>query len=172
MFCPNACGMCDLKVNRALRCDRKRLKIPTEPIYEPGDMNRIFKKLATAPEYQKYKPEVLHKDPYIIKFHNFVSDEEIDALRTQTKGKFERSTDQGEFDEFGKQEKVTSKGRTSSNAWCTHQCEDDLTVRGLSKRIEEAVEIPYGNFESFQVLDYGIGQVGNFLFKFTTHNFY
>jgi len=161
MFCPNACGMCDLKANRALRCDRKRLNVSESPIYAPGDMDAMFKKLAYDERYQKYKPKVLHKDPWIIKFHNFVSDEEIAAIKHQTDGSFERSTDQGAFDEFGKQEKVVSTGRTSQKAWCTHDCETDPTVQQLYKKIEEATGVPYGNFESFQVLDYGVGQQYN-----------
>jgi len=147
-----------LKVHRELRCDRKNWDVSDEPVYKPGDMNAMFEKLATSPEYQKYEPEVLHKDPYVLRFKNFISDEEIDALRRQTEGKFARSTDQGSFDEFGAQEKVISQGRTSSNAWCTHDCETDPIVRQLSRKIEDAVGIPYGNFESFQVLDYGPGQ--------------
>jgi prolyl 4-hydroxylase len=93
-----------------------------------------------------------------VRFNNFVSDEEIAALRRKTAGHFERSTDQGSFDEYGKQEKVVSKGRTSNNAWCTGECEEDPTVQRLYKKIEEATGVPYGNFESFQVLDYGPGQ--------------
>jgi hypothetical protein len=158
MFCPNACGLCDLKADPSKRCNRERLNISDTPVYAPGEMNKVFEKLATAPEYQKYKPEILHKDPYVIKFHNFVSDAEIDALYKQTDGQFERSTDQGKFDEFGQQEKVVSTGRTSQNAWCMDTCERDETVQQLYSKISEATEIPYANFEAFQVLDYGPGQ--------------
>jgi hypothetical protein len=80
MFCPNACGMCDLKVgmfactpmvlltqiyihqvDRAHRCDRQRLNISTSPIFAPGDMDAMFEKLAFGEAYKKYTPEVVHR---------------------------------------------------------------------------------------------------------------
>lgn len=158
MFCPNACQMCDLKLNRTMRCDRDRLNISSVPIYAPGDMDEMFEKLATHERYKKYKPEVLHKDPYIIKFHNFVGDDEIAALEKETAGQFKRSTDQGKFDKFGAQEKKVSATRTSENAWCQSKCKENPTVQKLYRKIEEATGVPYGNFENFQVLKYGVGQ--------------
>ena len=52
-----------------------------------------------------------------MRFNNFVSDEEIAALRRKTAGHFERSTDQGSFDEYGKQEKVVSKESARSDRY-------------------------------------------------------
>ena len=52
MFCPNACKMCDLKADPSLRCDRKRLNISDSPIFKPGDMDRMFKRLITAEKYK------------------------------------------------------------------------------------------------------------------------
>lgn len=37
--------------------------------------------------------------------------------------KFDRSTDQGNVNDFGEMERIVSKTRTSSNAWCTGICE-------------------------------------------------
>jgi hypothetical protein len=45
MFCPNACDMCELKIHPEVRCDRSRMGVPDKPVYEPGDMNRMFEKL-------------------------------------------------------------------------------------------------------------------------------
>jgi hypothetical protein len=56
---------------------------------------------------------------------------------------------------------VESRGRTSNNAWCTGGCEQDATVKGLYKKIEDAIDVPYANFESFQVLKYAVGQYYN-----------
>jgi hypothetical protein len=109
MFCPNACDLCELKIHPEVRCDRSRMGVPDKPVYEPGDMNRMFEKLITEERYQKYQPEVLHTDPYVVRFRNFVSDSEIEALHSTTSGHFERSTDQGATDEFGKQAKVESR---------------------------------------------------------------
>jgi hypothetical protein len=158
MNCPNACKMCEFKKNPKLRCDRKRMGMSPDPAYQPGEMNAMFENISTHEYFKQFSPEVLSTEPYVVRFNNFVSDEEIEALRATTKDHFERSTDQGGFDEFGKQEKVVSQGRTSNNAWCNWQCERDKTVQQLYRKIEGAVGIPYGHFEAFQVLDYGVGQ--------------
>ena len=60
----------------------------------------------------------------------------------------------GGNNEVGEMEKVVSKTRTSSNAWCMHSCERLPGVRSATKKIEEVTGIPYVNYESFQLLNY------------------
>jgi hypothetical protein len=92
--CPNACKLCELKTNLKLRCNRERMGVNPFPVFGPDDLEAMFLNL-TAGAFHKYSPEVLHRDPYVVRFENFVTDEEIAALQRTTKGKYERSWDQG-----------------------------------------------------------------------------
>jgi prolyl 4-hydroxylase len=71
---------------------------------------------------------------------------------------FDRSTDQGKVNELGEMEKVVSKSRTSSNAWCTGKCERLPEVKAVTSRIEAVTHIPKSHYESFQILQYSHNQ--------------
>ena len=91
----------------------------------------------------------------VVVFNNFLTDEEVaDLIRGGEIAGFERSTDQGAVNEVGEMEKIVSKTRTSSNAWCMRSCERLPGVRSATKKIEDVTGIPYVNYESFQLLNY------------------
>ena len=60
--------------------------------------------------------------------------------------------------------KITSKSRTSLNAWCRDACERDTNVASLTNRIARFTGIPDERFEFFQVLKYAPGQYAQSLF--------
>ena len=62
--------------------------------------------------------------------------------------------------------KITSKSRTSLNAWCRDACERDTNVASLTNRIARFTGIPDERFEFFQVLKYAPGQYAQSLFFF------
>jgi prolyl 4-hydroxylase len=156
MNCPTACKACHLKKNPKIRCDRERMGISTTPAYAPGDMNKMFENIFT--NYKQYSPVAVHRDPWVVTLDDVIKDDEIDALLYAVRNDFQRSTDTGAYNDFGAAAKVVSKTRTSNNAWCRSECENDPLVKRLSERIGEIVGIPQGNFESFQVLKYTEGQ--------------
>lgn len=170
----NCCGSCDdvagygHLADRNVRCSRERLNA-TIPAWTPGSLNGLFEKWATSEEYKQYDPHVVsspgkiygseHDGPWIMTFDSFADDDEISALIEGGKDEgFERSTDQGQMNESGEREKVMSKSRTSSNAWCRSKCESLPGVKKLSDKIEKVTSIPQGNYESFQILKYNEGQ--------------
>jgi len=147
-------------MSREARCDIPRLEeitnVSFKNAYKPGDMNKMFEDLAKleGTETIMHPPE----GPWILRFNDVISEEETDTLLNLTLAKVKRSTDQGEFDEFGVQAQVTSKHRTSSNAWCDNGCWDNPTMKNFTERIAKMVRVPPEYFESFQVLKYEIGQ--------------
>jgi prolyl 4-hydroxylase len=159
VFCGRTCGRCDL-LSQGARCIPEVFN-DTEYRYEnalkKGDVTRVFTSVL-----QKYpQAEVIlqpPKGPWVIKLPNFVTELERSRILAHTLPKVKRSTDQGEFNEEGVQEQVVSSGRTSSNAWCQDACVSDPVVANLTERISKLVTVPVKNFESFQVLQYKIGQ--------------
>jgi len=104
------------------------------------------------------RPDSEKGGPWVVQLDNFLNDEEINALMVNT-GMLKRSTDQGVVDqETGVQEQVVSQGRTSENAWCMNECERHPVVTRIQHRIADVVGAPVGNFESFQLLRYQLGQ--------------
>jgi prolyl 4-hydroxylase len=154
--CPKSCNACHLR-DPKVRCDRNFLNISTTPIYQPGDMQRIFSGMKE--KYgELYDLEVMSTDPWVMVFHNFVSEEEGEAIIDSVKDHWERSTDTGKVNEFGETGRTVSLSRTSSNAWCRRECETNPLVAAVMHRIEEVTQIPTNNFESFQILRYEEGQ--------------
>jgi len=161
--CPLSCDACHLR-DPKLRCDRRALNMTLEPAYAPGDMNAMFESIVTR-FGDVYEIEVLSMDPWIVTFDNFLTADEAKALISTVKS-WERSTDTGSTNEFGETGRILSTGRTSSNAWCTHECESHPDVQNIMTKIEQVTNVPRGNYESFQVLRYEIGQ------KYVTHHDY
>ena len=62
------------------------------------------------------------------------------------------------MNEYGEAGRVLSQSRTSTNAWCRSDCENEPFVRQLINKIEDTTTVPYANYESFQVLRYTEGQ--------------
>mmetsp|Transcript_29215 Transcript_29215/g.21746 ORF Transcript_29215/g.21746 Transcript_29215/m.21746 type:complete len:396 (+) Transcript_29215:64-1251(+) len=158
--CPRSCNdltdACRLR-DPKLRCNRNALNISTTPVYRPGEMYRMFNTLEKR-FAAKYGPITIHsRDPFIITFENFVANDEADAL-IKTIGRWERSTDSGTMNEYGEAGRVLSQGRTSSNGWCTGECERHPKVRRVLSKIEEVTGVPSQNYESFQVLKYELNQ--------------
>ena len=139
--CPKSCDTCELR-DPKLRCDRKQLGISEDPIYQPGDMEKMFQSI--EPRFaSRYNLTVLSKDPWVVVFDGFLTNDESKALVSHV-DKWERSTDTGETNEFGETGRIVSTGRTSSNAWCREDCESDPLVQNVMSKIEEVTYVPTG----------------------------
>lgn len=155
----HCCESCDPYLNSselidpAKRCSKEQLKTP-DPVWGPGDLNKLFVQWATDPKMkEEYGLEVVSSpepgkygatwekakegSPWVVVFNNFLSDMEVaDLIRGGEIEGYERSTDQGASNELGEMEKVVSKTRTSSNAWCMHKCERLAGVKSATTKIE------------------------------------
>uniref|UniRef100_A0A7S2WI37 Fe2OG dioxygenase domain-containing protein n=1 Tax=Mucochytrium quahogii TaxID=96639 RepID=A0A7S2WI37_9STRA len=158
VFCAASCGTCEL-LDPKVRCDENRIGYKRDKAWETGSVDALFSNLGSR--FPEYEVEYLSRPPdgpWVVRFNNFVTEQEADALIDQAGGNLRRSTDQGEFDENGIQEQVESTGRTSRNAWCVDECERHPDVVSVTKRIEKVTGIPKKNYESFQLLRYDLGQ--------------
>ena len=157
--CPQSCNACHLREYK-VRCDRSFLNISTEPIYKPGDLNNMFSSI-TERFADRYEINVLSTSPWIVTFDNFLTEEETSALISTVEGTWERSTDTGTANAFGETGRTLSKGRTSSNAWCRAPCLENPHVQSAIAKIEEVTFVPESHYESFQILQYDVGQFYN-----------
>jgi len=155
VYCARSCHVCALQ-DPDLRCERHLLKMAGTPAIGPGDMDAMF--TGFAEKWAQYNATVHHKDPWVVTLDNFVKDDEVDAILGTVSHKFARSTDQGAIDESGVQAQVVSTSRTSENAWCTEDCEENDATQAVMSRIEEVTKVPVPNYESLQILRYTKGQ--------------
>jgi prolyl 4-hydroxylase len=156
--CPFSCDMCHLR-DYSTRCNRTFLNISSEPVYHPGDINFVF---STLPQRMgaRFQMHVLSRDPWIVTFENFLSEEQINALLSvaEREGSLGQSLDIGEMDAFGFAAGVSSQDRTSSNTWCKEDCRSNPLVQQVVRQIQQVVYIPPKNYEPFQILRYGVGE--------------
>jgi prolyl 4-hydroxylase len=118
----------------------------------------MFEKIAFSLEYQQYEPVVVSRPPegpWMIVFENIISDEEAKRL-IELGGLqgYERSADVGAEKPDGTFEQNVNSGRTSTNAWCLGECNEDPVAQRVIKRIENITGIPEVNSENLQLLRY------------------
>ena len=103
----------------------------------------------------------LEQPPWLITFDNFLTDEECDAMiELGHQSNYERSKDVGALQADGSYDSVESLGRTSENAWCSHQkkCRQQDVPKRIHRRIELVTGIKANHSEDFQILKYEPGQ--------------
>ena len=141
-------------------------------LQSPGQLNQTF---AAAAVLHQYDPEVLSSDPWVIVFHNFVSDDEVAALINHGGQEWTQSVDgacsivafclspcfdllsscltAGRRLPNGSFASVLSKSRTSKTSWCTREaCESNQLISQVTQRIAEVSGVPYENSEYLQVI--------------------
>lgn len=131
----------------------------------PGDVNKMFERIATHEEYKQFEPIVMSRPPHgpwLIVLENAISEEEAERLIELGGNRgYERSTDVGDPQPDGSYGKKVSTGRTSTNAWCMKECADDPIAKRVTARIENITGVPENNYENLQLLQYEEGQYYN-----------
>jgi prolyl 4-hydroxylase len=158
--CAPACRTCHLLIYEE-RCPWKPSN-ETNIWKQPGDLSRMFKKIITSPQYQKYQVQVLSKPPegpYVVALDGFLSLEEAQRL-IELGGQrgYLQSMDVGEKRPDGTFEDYQNPLRTSTNAWCLEECHEDEATRTILARIEELTGVPDDYSEYLQLLKYEVGQ--------------
>lgn len=127
--CAPACRACE-KLTIEGRC-------PLDPnatdAWGAGDLSRMFEKVTTDAEFQKYEPRILSRPqyaegeskenvdyqigPWVVLLENFLTPEECEKLIAlgHVEG-YERSSDVGELKFDGTYEDDVNEGRTSTNS--------------------------------------------------------
>jgi len=148
--CAKSCGFCDLH-NREERCAAKnwpRMKLNMTNAISDRELDPLFERIvATYPKVHALSRPP--KGPWILQFDDFISEKEIKALLGQTLPNIARSDSQSSY----------HKGsRTSQHTWCEEQCQSNRQVKRVLNRIQTMTGIDKENYESIQVLRYGVGQ--------------
>ncbi|XP_046917132.2 prolyl 4-hydroxylase subunit alpha-1 [Dermatophagoides farinae] len=99
----------------------------------------------------RIKVEEAYKQPNIVLFIDFMSDDEIEVVKRLAEPMLKRATVQNYF--TGKLE--TAKYRISKSAWLTNR--DHEIVYRISRRIEAITGLEMDTAEELQVVNYGIG---------------
>ncbi|WP_041523627.1 prolyl 4-hydroxylase family protein [Gilvimarinus agarilyticus] len=81
--------------------------------------------------------EILSQEPYVAVFDNYISDVEINTLKSLASEQFKRALVSGA--EGG----VTSARRSGSNCWVKHRI--NPVVSGLSERVSQLLGVPLTN---------------------------
>lgn len=105
-----------------------------------------------AEQMHELRPRVHSREPYVMTFDRFVTDEECAAFISTTATHFGRSL-AGD---------TISPVRTSRQAWCQRGIATDCYSHPLTQRVAERIQnltgVPTTNSEFFQVLRYEPGQ--------------
>lgn len=93
-----------------------------------------------------------NKEPMVVTYENFLSDEECEYFINISKKKFIRAL----VCDDNSNEGVISKERTNSNTWITHDF--SKITKNIGERIAKIIGIPLKNAEPFQVIYYDKNQ--------------
>lgn len=157
--CANYCNMCDY-TSPSTRC-AGLYNITKDIVPNPGDLNQMFERIPSIIQtsYPHIHYNISSTDPYVIVFDNFLTDLEAARILYAVEGKFQRSTGvTDDRDDLGRIVSTVTEVRTSSNAWCQSNCDEDLVIRNVTNRIAHITNAHIRNFEYMQVLEYGKGQ--------------
>lgn len=124
----------------------------------PGDIEAMFTRAATSPDFAAYEPRVLSRDPWVLVLDRFLSEAEADAIvavANREGGRhFGTSQDTRRADTS-----ETSDRRTSSTQWCAAAgCANESAVVAMRARVEAITGVPQTNSEPPQLLRYFPGE--------------
>jgi len=159
--CAPACFSC-AQLDYDVRCPFD----PNEPgVWAPGDLNKMFERVISEPAYHQYNVTI-HSSParytrspgpgpWVITLDDFLSPAECDRLiELGHEIGYERSQGQGKKLFDGSYESFENPTRTSTTAWCTDDCHEDLVPVAIQQRIANLTRIPDDNSEYMQLLRY------------------
>ena len=140
--CPYSCGVCDVNFKEGCRRDPKM-----QPAAVPGTIDATFRRAMST--FGHLKPRVIHREPWILSFDEFLQPWEADHLVKTAGHNFERSL---------AGDGVTPV-RTSTTSWCNVvPCLQDAKFQEVRERIVNVTRVPWANAEHLQVLRYQPGQ--------------
>jgi len=140
--CKFSCAVCHVNFKAECRRDPKM-----DPKAVPGTVDETFRRALDY--FPHYGPTVLHRDPWVVHFENFLTGEEVDHVLATAGARFERSL---------AGDGVTPV-RTSTTSWCNvDSCLKDLRFQEIRERIVNLTRVPWENAEHLQVLKYEPGQ--------------
>ena len=167
LHCAPTCQTCHM-LDFEQRCPLDK-SVPT--IWQPGDLNKMFTRIATDKVYAKYEPTIysmpsppagsdILDGPWVITLENVMTEQECDALiELGAESGYKISQDVGKKKFDGTFEGYANDRRTSTNAWCQEDaCYNNTATQSVLTKIENITGIPDANSEYLQLLKYEVGQ--------------
>lgn len=159
--CALSCASCEMQ-DFATRCKRDP---NATPAVLPGQMDEMFARIETSPEYARYAPRVVSRDPWIVVLDEFMSADEADEIvRVAMRDEgvhFTASQGTSGIDEDGTLIPTVSSYRTSHTNWCEDECIDQPAVAAVRQRVVSITGVPDVNHEFPQILRYTHSQYYN-----------
>lgn len=175
--CSIACQSC-LQLDHKHRCPIDNNEVPAWR-KDHGDLNNMFLRIIKE-YYDIYNPIIYSKPkdielpsqyylnnnnndikdgPWIITLDDFLTIDESDRLIEygHLYG-YTRSSNVGTQQWDGSYKPMHDNSRTSTNAWCNVECNNDILVQSIKERIVNITNITTSNHETLQLLKYDIGQ--------------
>eukprot|EP00040_Diaphanoeca_grandis_P012302 m.62455 g.62455 ORF g.62455 m.62455 type:complete len:447 (+) comp23158_c0_seq1:267-1607(+) len=158
--CAKSCNLCRTSLPFNERCVRH----PAErsAIEPPHGLDRMYHRILTDPDIvEKYTPYAVSKDPWVVVFENFVSEDEGNELFSHLPDKWTVSTTVGDLDAKGDVDltKAGKGARTSTTAWCSmNPCSRSDVHLEIQKRVAYVTGTDPQHMEFMQVLNYEPGQ--------------
>jgi len=142
--CGFSCRTCFLNASAA--CRRASTVAPAAVA---GTIDETMEALINGPMAAR----VLHRDPWLLSFENFLTADEADHLVTVAGHDFQQSRFLGDEKANG------TLPRTSTTSWCNvPSCMGDTGFQQIRQRISDLVRVPWQNSEHLQLLRYEVGQ--------------
>lgn len=150
--CARSCNTCHLR-DWKTRCSQ--FDEYPESI-QKGDINATMEWILSL---ANVKTEVISRDPWILLFPNFLSEEEIQYFASkEARGmEWEAAANLGDLDEHGRHTAIVSSSRKTSVAWCGPNCANHPITRQVRRRFSELIRISPVYFEGMQFLKYEVG---------------
>ncbi|GAB6027770.1 hypothetical protein CHUAL_002006 [Chamberlinius hualienensis] len=101
--------------------------------------------------YELLKEETVFHRPWIVIYHDILSDKEMEVIKTMAKPRLKRATVQN----YKSGELEFAKYRISKSSWL--KGEDAPTINRVNRRIEAITGLTVSTAEDLQVVNYGIG---------------
>jgi prolyl 4-hydroxylase len=157
LHCAPSCQTCE-QISYDYRCPFDK-NAPTA--LNPGDLDRMFERIIV--DFPHHTPTILSSPnttngPWVLQLDTFATVEECERLIEQGQrmgyGQSFTVSDVGKRQCDGTAEAVVAQVRTSTNAWCEGECQEDPLVKGIHDRMEKVLGIPFENWEHLQLLKY------------------
>jgi len=131
-----------------IRCQRRTSK--SSAARKPFDLNTTFLPILESQAFKELEPEVLSVDPWVVYFHKFMTEAEVQACEKhlfapERESEFKASAAGG----AGKH-----SARYSETAFCIGACDDHEIIQNVRKRASSIVGVPTDNFDLSQALRY------------------
>jgi len=157
--CAQTCQVCHLRDSEELRCPNDaRWQNETRILANPGELNALFERIVATYEGPL---EIVSRDPWLLRFEDFLSAKEAKGIVAAAKGSFRQSVVRGRDGNPN----AKTKGRTSRNAWCTKsenaRCFGASAVQSALGKMETVLNVSADYSEHLQVLEYTKGQFYN-----------